>query len=526
MRQFSNPPSPSSKWLLKSCFFALLSSVAVTQASAHGVHASNDAVPIPVIQSVLYKSGNDVPGKMTESLADLPSLGANFSQFELDNGMQVIVIPDHRAPVATHMVWYKVGSADEKPGETGIAHFLEHLMFKGTKEHPDGEFSRIIESVGGQENAFTSYDFTAYYQRVAKQHLPTMMAMEADRMANLVLREDQVNPERQVVQEERVSRTDSVPSSLLGEAVSASLYRNHPYGKPVIGWAHEIEKLDRETALNFYNTYYTPNNAILIVAGDVNAEEIKKLAKETYGKVKRRAEPGPRIRPIEPPQRTARTLTLRHERVTQPQMSRSYVVPSYTSATGKESYALDLLGYILGSGTNSRLYQTLVVKDKIATSAGAGYSSNGLDDTTFYIYGSPAAGKTLVDVDTAIGAQIQRLIDDGVSEEELKRAKRSILTQSYYSQDNQVTLANIVGRTLTTGGTLDDIRDWPQKLSELSIKDVQDVAAKYLKENRSVTGYLRAPKAAKPVTKHDKMPPNDTHPLPKSKPQSSAKKES
>ena len=211
MRQFSNPPSSSAKWLLKGCMFAFLSSVALTQASAHGAHAV--AGQPSIAPSVLYKSGSNVAGKMSESLADLPSLGSNFSQFELNNGMQVVVIPDHRAPVATHMVWYKVGSADEKPGETGIAHFLEHLMFKGTKNHPDGEFSRIIESIGGQENAFTSYDFTAYYQRVAKQHLPTMMAMEADRMANLVLREDQVNPERDVVQEERVSRTDSNPSS-------------------------------------------------------------------------------------------------------------------------------------------------------------------------------------------------------------------------------------------------------------------------------------------------------------------------
>ena len=206
--------------------------------------------------------------------------------------------------------------------------------------------------------------------------------------------------------------------------------------------------------------------------------EIKKLANETYGKVKRRAEPRARVRPSEPPQRTARTLTLRHERVTQPQMSRSYVVPSYTSATGTESYALDLLGYILGSGTNSRLYQALVVKDKVATSAGAGYSSNGLDDTTFYIYGSPSAGKTLADVEAAIDRQLQRIINDGVSEEELSRAKRSILTQSYYSQDNQVTLANIVGRTLTTGGNLDDIRDWPKKLAELSSKNVQDGGCK------------------------------------------------
>ncbi|MCV6575375.1 MAG: insulinase family protein [Cohaesibacter sp.] len=508
---------------LKGCLLAsLFCSVAFSQSLAHGAHGAHDGPISRADPSILFTTGDISKGGMVESFADLPALGDNFSQFELANGMQVVVIPDHRAPIATHMVWYKVGSADEKPGETGIAHFLEHLMFKGTKAHPDGEFSRVIASVGGQENAFTSYDYTAYYQRVAKQHLPTMMAMEADRMANLVLREDQILPEREVVREERTSRTDSVPGSLLGEAISASLYRNHPYGKPIIGWAHEIDGLTLQKAIDFYDTYYTPNNAILIVAGDVAVEEIKRLAEETYGKVARRAEPGERLRPSEPPQRTARTLTLRHERVTQPQMSRSYVVPSYHSAQEKEAYALDLLGYLLGSGTNSRLYQALVVKNQIATSAGAGYSSDGLDDTRFYFYGVPAAGKSLDDVEAAIDAQINLLIRDGVSAQDLSRAKRSILTQSYYSQDSQVSLANIVGRTLSTGGTLDDIRLWPQKLNEVTAADIQAVAAKYLRANRSVTGYLRAPKQETPETmdkgKMDKKATEKGQVVPKAKP--------
>ena len=239
------------------------------------------------------------------------------SSFDLDNGLKVVVIEDHRTPVVTHMVWYKVGAADEPPTKSGIAHFLEHLMFKGTESHPAGEFSGVVADIGGQENAFTSSDYTAYFQKIAKEHLGLMMEYEADRMTGLVLSPDDVASEKQVVLEERSSRTDNNPSAQLGEELDAALYLTHPYGRPVIGWKHEIEALTREDALAFYERYYTPNNAVLVVAGDVTPDEVRALAEETYGKVARRADPGERLRPREPEPRAERTVSMSSPRVQQ-----------------------------------------------------------------------------------------------------------------------------------------------------------------------------------------------------------------
>ncbi|WP_319569201.1 insulinase family protein [Cohaesibacter marisflavi] len=433
---------------------------------------------------------------MGANLAELPQFGQNFSTFRLENGMQVVVIPDHRAPVVTHMVWYKAGAADEKPGISGIAHFLEHLMFKGTKAHPDGEFSKIVASLGGEENAFTTQDYTAYYQRVAKQHLGLMMELEADRMANLQLTDEQVKPELKVILEERAMRIDSNPSALLSESLDAALYRNHPYGIPVIGWEHEMEQLDRQDAIDWYNEYYTPNNAILIVAGDISEDEVRDLAQKTYGKVERRAEPEARIRPHEPPQRTARSLTFTDERVNQASVRQAYGTPSDSTAENGEAQALDLLGYILGSGTNSRLYKTLVIDNKIATSAGAYYQGTGLDDTRMLFYGTPAADHTVGDVLAGIRTEIDKIIKDGVSEEEVARAKRSLLAQTFYAQDNQAALARIVGTALSTGQSLDELRKWPEHLAEVTPEQIKAVADKYLQAHRSVTGYLLPPGAS------------------------------
>ena len=430
---------------------------------------------------------------MGTGLAELPQFGANFSTFQLENGMQVVVIPDHRAPVVTHMVWYKAGAADEKPGTSGIAHFLEHLMFKGTKAHPDGEFSKIVASLGGEENAFTTQDYTAYYQRVAKQHLGLMMELEADRMANLQLTDEQVKPELKVILEERAMRIDSNPSALLSESLDAALYRNHPYGIPVIGWEHEMEQLDRQDAIDWYNEFYTPNNAILVVAGDITEEEVRNLAQEHYGKVERRAEPKARIRPHEPPQRTARSLTFSDERVNQASVRQAYMTPSDHTAQNGEAEALELLGYILGSGTNSRLYQSLVVGQKIAISAGAYYQGTGLDDTSMTFYGTPAPDYNVGDVLAEIRSQIDKIIKDGVSDEEIARAKRSLLAQTFYAQDNQAALARIVGTALSSGMSLDDLRKWPEHLAAVTSDQIVAVAKKYLQENSSVTGYLLPP---------------------------------
>jgi zinc protease len=428
-----------------------------------------------------------------------PLIAPNVGTFTLANGMQVVVIPDHRAPVVTHMVWYKVGAADEERGHSGIAHFLEHLMFKGTKAHPEGEFSTTVAEVGGSENAFTTSDYTAYFQTVAKENLPTMMEFEADRMTGLVLTDAVVLPERDVILEERRSRTDNDPGAQLAEAVSAALYQNHPYGIPVIGWKHEMEKLSRDDAIAFYNRYYTPNNAILVVAGDVTVDEVRGLAEATYGKVARRADPGPRIRAQEPPPVAARTVTLDDPRVSQPAIQRVYLTPSYGSGELKEALALDVLADILGGGPTSRLYRALVVEEGVAASAGAYYQGTALDDSRFGVYGVPRGKATLDDVDSAIDRVLAKIRQDGITEDELAAAKKRVLALAVFAQDRQGGLARMFGSALATGQSVTDIQEWPTRIQGVTAEDVKAVAGKYLDLKRSVTGYLVNTAAAAPA---------------------------
>ena len=293
-------------------------------------------------------------------------------QGKLDNGMDVVVIPDHRAPVCTHMVWYRNGSADDPVGKSGIAHFLEHLMFKGTEKNPAGKFSELVSDLGGQENAFTSNDFTAYFQRIPKEHLAVCMEYEADRMKNLVITDEVVGaPERNVVEEERRMRTDSDPGEILDEAIQAALYTSHPYGKPVIGWAHEIEGLERKDAFNYYERFYTPENAILIVAGDIDPQATIELARQVYGPVPPFGAPPKRVRPQEPRPTTHRQVSLADEKVEQPRYQRLHLVPSYRTGAPGEAEALEVLAFLLGGGQTSVLFKTLVMQDKVAVAAGA-----------------------------------------------------------------------------------------------------------------------------------------------------------
>lgn len=417
--------------------------------------------------------------------------GPAISHFTLANGLEVIVIPDRRAPVVTHMVWYKVGSADETAGTSGIAHFLEHLMFKGTEKNPAGRFSDVVSEIGGQENAFTSYDYTAYFQRVAKEHLKTLMEFESDRMAGLVLTDPVVLPERDVVLEERRSRTDSDPSAQLGEAMQSVLYANHPYGSPIIGWEHEIKALNRADALAFYDRFYTPNNAILIVAGDVTADEVKALAEATYGKVARRAEPGPRVRPAEPELLAARRVSVNDEKVTQPSLSRSYLAPSYHTAEGDDGAAIEVLAQILGGGSTSRLYRALVVDQAIAASAGSWYQGSALDTTRFGVYATPRPEIGLDKLETALDGELRKFLAQPISDKELERAKTKLVAEAVYAQDNQSSLARLYGTTLTTGGTVEDVAKWPQQIRAVTEADVKRVARSVLDIRRSVTGLLQ-----------------------------------
>ena len=416
--------------------------------------------------------------------------GPDVSHFKLRNGMEVVVIPDRRTPVVTHMVWYRVGAADEAPGKSGIAHFLEHLMFKGTEKNPAGKFSQTLATIGGQENAFTSSDYTGYFQRVTRDRLKMVMEFEADRMTGLTLTDDAVKPELNVVLEEQNSRVANSPAAKLGEEVQAALYLNHPYGRPVIGWRHEIEKLDRKDAIDFYNRWYTPNNAVLVIAGDVDADEVRKLADETYGKVAPRAEIGPRVRPQEPEQRSVRSVTFADPRVTQPSLQRSYLVPSAATAKPGESEALEVLSQILGSGNNSRLYSKLVMEKPLAVSVGAWYQSSALDATRFGVYGTPRSDVTLKDLEEAIDAVIQDVADHGVSNEELERTKIKLVADVVYAQDSQATMARWYGGALTTGLTVDHLKTWPDRVQKVTAADVQAAAKSWLDKRRSVTGYL------------------------------------
>jgi zinc protease len=418
------------------------------------------------------------------------SPAAPVVDFTLANGLEVVVLPDHRSPVVTHMVWYRVGSADEPPGKSGIAHFLEHLMFKGTAKNPAGRFTRTVATIGGQENAFTTVDYTGYYQRVTPTNLPTVMAFEADRMTGLVLTDENVASERNVVLEEWNQVVGNVPAARLGEQVAAALYLNHPYGRPVIGWHREIEQLNREDALAFYRRFYTPNNAVLVIAGDVTPERVRELAEETYGKVERRAEVGPRLRPQEPEPSAIRHVTLADRRVAQPSLQRSYLVPSLAGAKPGEAEALEVLAQVLGSGSMGRLYRTLVTELGVASDAGAWYQGTALDETRFGVYATPRPGVSLPQLEEALDAVLAKVVENGVTPEELTRAKTRMVADFVYAQDNQITMARLYGAALTTGSTVEEVRTRAERLRAVTADAVLAAARKWLEKQRSVTGYL------------------------------------
>ena len=411
--------------------------------------------------------------------------------FTLGNGLQVIVIQDHRTPVVTQMIWYKVGSADETPGKSGLAHFLEHLMFKGTAKHPAGEFSETVLRVGGSENAFTSVDYTGYYQRVAREQLATMMDFEADRMTGLILKDENVLPERDVVLEEYNMRVANNPEARLNEQIMAALYLNHPYGRPVIGWHHEIERLDREDALAFYRRFYAPNNAVLVIAGDVDAKEIRPLVEETFGKVASQPSiPVRRIRPQEPEPVAPRTVTLADPHVEQPTVKRYYLTPSAATAAPGESAALDVLAQLLGNGSNSYLYRALVVDRPLAVAATAAYQGTSLDPTQFSISVAPRPGVEFSTVEQVVDSVIADITQNPVRAEDLERVKTQLIAEAIYAQDNQAVMARWYGGGLTTGLSVEDIRSWPDRIRAVTADQIRAAAQKWLDKKRSVTGYL------------------------------------
>lgn len=413
------------------------------------------------------------------------------TSYTLDNGMQVVVIEDHRAPVVVHMVWYRAGAADETPGVSGVAHFLEHLLFKKTKNLEAGELSRTVAENGGTDNAFTSYDYTAYYQRVAADRLPIMMRMEADRMINLDLSEEDILVERDVIIEERNQRTETNPNALYREQANAALFQNHRYGVPVIGWRHEMSNLTLSDALDYYQKFYAPNNAVLIVAGDVMPEDVLALAQEIYGQIPANVDLPERKRPVEPPHFAPRRIEYVDERVSQPYVVRSYLAPERNSGDQRSAAALVLLADILGDGQASVLQRKLQFETQEALYASASYSGVSLDKTSFGIYIVPAADVTLLDAEAALDRAISEFLEEGVDEAQLARLKTQYRAAGIYAQDNVNGLANAYGRALTSGLTLEDIHAWPDILQSITSDEIIAAATQVFDLNSSVTGWIR-----------------------------------
>lgn len=413
------------------------------------------------------------------------------STFTLENGMEVVVIEDHRAPVVVHMVWYRIGSADESPGHSGIAHFLEHLMFKGTDDVASGDFSAIVEAQGGNDNAFTNNDYTAYFQRVAADRLDLMMKMEADRMRDLRLTEEDVATERDVILEERAQRTDSDPGALLTEQMSAAQFMNHRYGVPIIGWRHEIAALSRQDALDFYQANYAPNNAILVVAGDVNPDEVLAMAKTHYGPVAPSDHITARNRPSEPPQLAERRIVMADERVSEPYAIRTYLAPERNAGDQKEAAALTILAELLGgSCTTSVFARALQFDTQTAVWSSAFYNGTSVDPDTFGVAIMPAPGVSLADAEAAMDGVIAKFLKDGVNPDDFARIKAQVRASEIYGRDDAQALARQYGEALAVGLTVKDVQDWPAILQSVTPEDVMAAAHKVLDRNQAVTGWL------------------------------------
>lgn len=429
-----------------------------------------------------------------------PAAAETVTNFQLANGLDVVVIEDHRAPVVVHMVWYRVGSADETRGKSGIAHFLEHLMFKGTEKIAPGGFSAIVEAQGGNDNAFTSWDYTAYFQRVAADRLDLMMELEADRMRNLRLLEEDVTTERLVILEERAQRTDTSPGALLSEQMRAAQYLNHPYGTPIIGWRHEMETLSREDALAYYGRFYAPNNAILIVAGDVTPDQVKALAEKHYGPLAPSEGLVPRIRPQEPPQLSERRLTLTDERVSEPYIIRTYLAPERDPGDQKTAAALTILAELLGgSGQTSVLARALQFDTQTAVYSSAFYDGTSIDDASFGLAVVPVPGMSLQEAENAMDKVIADFLKDGPDPAALERIKTQVRASEIYAKDNVQGLARTYGKELSVGLSIADIQGWDEALAAVTVDAVRNAAATIFDRKQAVTGWLTHPEAAKEV---------------------------
>jgi zinc protease len=432
------------------------------------------------------------------ALAKLLSVGRRPSEtFTLANGLQVVVLRSARAPIVSQLVVYKIGSADETLGQTGVAHFLEHMMFKGTATIGPTEFSRTISRNGGRDNAFTSFDATAFHQTIAADRLELIMRMEADRMVNLRILEKELTPERQVVLEERRMRVDNVPGELLDESVREQLFgHGRPYGMPTIGYVDDVKKLSVADLTNFYRKYYAPNNAALIVAGDTTAEGVRKLAEKYYGPIaKGRLEP--RRRPADGgvglPQRVIRA----DARVVESNWSRDFLAPSYSTGETKHAHALLVLAQLFGGGETSRLWKAMVVDSKLALSASAGYGASSLGLSSFEISVHPAPQRTIIEIEGAVADEMKKVLDGDVTGEEVERAQNRMLASAIYSQDSLGSGPRLYASMLSTGGTIDDIDAWPQRIAAVRAEHVVAAAQHVWRDDGAVTSLLSPAEGSK-----------------------------
>lgn len=412
-----------------------------------------------------------------------------ISQFALPNGMQVVVIPDHRAPVVTQMVWFRVGAMDDPQGLSGLAHFFEHMMFRGTKSVPGDQFARTLARNGGEDNAFTTQDYTAFYEQIARDRLKLAMDLEADRMAELDLSEPNVNTERDVVLEERRMRIDNSPQALAGEQVDAALFLSHPYGRPVIGWPGEVRRIGRAEAQDFYNHHYAPNNAILVIAGDVTVDQVRTDANATFGRVAARPLV-PRVECAQPARLGETRLAVADPNAKVAYFSRAYRVKSYAEAAPGQAEALDVLAGLLGGDSNSALYRRLVVEKKLATEVGASFDGDSRDDGKFSIYAIPAPGVSLEAVERASDEVIAKFVNSPPGAADLARVKTQLVASAIYQRDSQYALASAYGQALAIGLTVADVQSWPQRINAVTAQDVRSNAVSSLVRREAVTLFL------------------------------------
>lgn len=418
--------------------------------------------------------------------------------FTLENGMEVIVIENHRVPAVNHALWFRVGSADDPPLYSGLVHFHEHMMFQGSANFKRGEYADIIARLGGRQNAFTGYDATAYYVTVGKEHLPRIMELEADRLRGLTPTDKDALNEKNVIIEERRQRIENNPSALFAEQLNAALYLNHPYRLPVIGWKHEMEGLTKDMVLALHTQHYHPGNAILIVSGDITAAELKPLAQKYYGAIAA----GPTIARVwakEPPQLAARRLTMTHKDVKQPEWVRLYLAPGAGEEGGAQKLAaLSLLEQILGGGKTSRLYQSLVMEQQLAASVGADYNGFVVGPGEFRLEGVPAPGVSVEKLEAAINGVVAQLIAKGIGAEELKRAKTLLKADTIYAREGLQSMGYVMGWLRSAGLSTRFYSEWPDMIERISAADIRQAAKELFDIKRSVTGTL-LPESASPT---------------------------